>query len=369
MTIGYDELVANLAKENSNFGLLSMQATGTAEILANAFPSRLKALFSAEHGFFGMAAAGEKTPDAVHKRWNIPIFSLYGEKRKPDASMFEGLGRIVIDLADIGVRCYTYLATMKNMLEACAENSVPATVLDRPVPLGGHVDGPMPDPSLMGFVAPLDLPLCHGMTPGECAAWIAADRKLPLDLDIVTVREWNHGVSVPWSGFVPPSPAIRSWDSAAMYPMTVFTEAYPALDCDRLGTMAFRVAGAPWLDADRLARQISPGFETCGYSVRPYRFAPSGGPYSGTPIDGLLVSFSGDGPKYPVTAGTLMLAALLRNYPEEMAKDARPRWLDSLFAFPDAAKFIAEGSLSDLFTGWIDAQDAFLETKVDFYSR
>ena len=266
--VNYEGLISKLGETTEPFGLLTMQATSTTGRLMRLFPDRLKALFSAEHGFFGTCAAGEKTDSAWHPFWNLPIHSLYGEHRKPTPEMLEGIGRMVIDLCDIGVRCYTYLATLKNTLEACAEANIPVTVLDRQVPMGNVMDGPMRRPEFSSFVAPINVPLCHGMTPGECAVWIKEAEGLDLDLDVVKLDGWNHHMHDPWPNFVPPSPAIRNWDSAVAYPMTVFTEAYPAVDCDRDGPLAFRVIGAPWMDSKGLMESLRVGLDTCGVEMR-----------------------------------------------------------------------------------------------------
>ena len=105
--INYKELISGLSETNEPLGLLSMQATSTTSRIVNALPGRLKALYSAEHGFFGTSAPGERTASAWHPFWDLPIHSLYGAHRKPTPEMLEGVGRVVIDLCDIGVRCYT----------------------------------------------------------------------------------------------------------------------------------------------------------------------------------------------------------------------------------------------------------------------
>ncbi len=366
--VNYEDLIRRLSATDEPFGLLTMQATGTTGRLVRAFPDRLKSLFSAEHGFFGTTAAGEKIGNAWHPFWNLPIHSLYGECRRPTPDMLAGLGRIVIDLCDIGVRCYTYLATLKNMLEACAEANLSVTVLDRQVPMGNVMDGPMRRPEFASFVAPINVPMCHGMTPGECAIWIKTAEGLELDLDVVRLKDWNHNVHHPWPNFVPPSPAIRNWDSAVAYPMTVFTEAYPALDCDRDGPLAFRVLGAPWMDVARLMKELSSGLETCGVEMRPYRYSPKGGPYVGFNLNGILLSVSRPGTYYPVTASILIFTALMQYHAKQFTVGARPEWLDKLYGSTDVRDTLRSGDLGALFQGWIDSQDAFLRTKVDLYA-
>lgn len=367
--VNYAGLTASLESTNEPFGLLTMQATETASRLVKAFPGRLKALFAAEHGFFGVLKAGEKAASAWHPYWNLPIHSLYGETRKPTPEMLEGLERMVIDLCDIGVRCYTYLATLKNTLEACAEASIPVTVLDRQVPMGDILDGPMRKPEYASFVAPLNIPFCHGMTPGECAVWIKEAEGLSLDLNVVRLKGWSHREHGPWPNFLPPSPSIRNWDCAVAYPMTVFTEAYPAIDCDRDGPLAFRIIGAPWMDCRPLMRELASGLETCGVTMTPYRYTPAGGKYAGFTLNGILFSVSRPVGYYPVTAGVLVLAALMQRYGDKMAALSRGEWLDKLFGSGEVREVLRGGDLGAMFQGWIDAQDDYLATRVNLYNK
>lgn len=367
--VNYKELLRSLGETQEPLGLLTMQATSTTSRIIKAFPGRLKALFSAEHGFFGTVAAGEKTASAWHPFWDLPIHSLYGSTRKPTAEMLEGIGRIVIDLCDIGVRCYTYLGTLKNTLEACAEAGLPVTVLDRQVPMGNVLDGPMRRPAYASFVAPINVPFCHGMTPGECAVWIRQAEGLDLDLSVVKLDGWHHKMHDPWPNFVPPSPAIRSWDSAVAYPMTVFTEAYPAVDCDREGPLAFRVIGAPWMDAKKVMKSLESGLDTCGVAMRPFRYMPKGGQYAGFNLNGVLFSVSRPYGYYPVTASVLIFTALLQLYGQKVTVGGRPDWMDKLYGSSEVRDTLRGGDLGTLFQSWIDGQDEYLKTKVDLYAK
>lgn len=367
--VDYDALVRHLvAAGPAPFGLLSQQSTPTATLLRRAFGNNLKCLFSPEHGWYGLAAAGERTDSETHPVWKIPVHSLYGASRRPRPEMFEGLRRIVIDLQDIGVRCYTYLATLKNMLEAVSGAGLPVTVLDRPIPLGGVLDGPMREARFSSFVAPLDIPLCHGMTPGECAAYIVREGRLDVDLTIVRMKDWSHAARAPWANFTPPSPSIRNWDCAALYPLTVFTEAYPALDCDRDGPFAFRVLGAPWLDVVQLLHDVGRLLPACGLGARPLRYRPSGGPYAGQVLDGLLFSVESPCAFYPVTAGTLVLNALMRRHEGALMQDARAAWLDKLAGTETLRAALASRRISDLFQSWLSAHDAYRAARVDLYA-
>ena len=302
------------------FGLLSQQTSPLGEMLHEGCRNSFKAVFSAEHGYFGLAAPGEKTASSRHPRWKIPVRSLYGETRKPTPKMLKGLKRIVVDLQDIGVRCYTYLATLKLVMEAAAENGTEVIVLDRPVPLGGVTDGPMPDGKHMSFVCPAELPLCHGMTIGEEAVYLA--RSIPeVKLSIVKMKGWNHDMREPWADFLPPSPGIKSWDAAVLYPVTVFTEAFPALDTDRSGNLAFRVLGAEWMDPQKLMRDTRDRLLGYGLSMREYRWGK---------VAGVLLSVENIKRYRPVAAGMTLLSAIRRRWPKQLAEGAREQWLAKL---------------------------------------
>ena len=195
----------------------------------------LTALFGPEHGFAGVAVAGEEVGDARHSAWNIPIHSLYGATRKPTPEMLAPLDVLLFDLQDLGVRCYTYSATLRNILEAAAENRKAVIVLDRPVPLAGVVDGPVPEEKFMSFVAAIPTPFCYGLTPGQTALWLREQLKLDLDLRVVAARG-----APPPERWLPPSPAIRTPSHALTYPATVLFEAFPALDVGRKTAHAFQ---------------------------------------------------------------------------------------------------------------------------------
>ena len=317
--IPYGRLIRKL-KDGKPFALLSQQTSPLGEMLHEQVPGAFKAVLSAEHGYFGLAAPGEKTANARHPRWRIPVFSLYGETRKPTPKMLKGMERIVVDMQDIGVRCYTYLATLKLTIEAATELGIEVVVLDRPVPLGGVVDGPMPDQEHMSFVCPASVPLCHGMTVGEEACLLAAD--IPGSrLSVVKMQGWSHTMREPWPEFLPPSPGIKSWDAAVLYPVTVFTEAFPALNTDRSGNLAFLVLGAEWMDPQKLIRDSAEAVRRFGVSMREYRWGN---------IAGVLLSVENPVRYRPVAAGMTLLASIRRRWPKQLAEGERKDWLAKL---------------------------------------
>lgn len=317
--VDYASLIKKM-QDGKPFGLLSQQTSPLGEMLHEKCRDPFKSVFSAEHGFFGLAGPGEKTSGCRHPRWKVPVHSLYGETRKPTSQMLKGISRIVVDLQDLGVRCYTYLATLKLVMEAAAEKGIEVVVLDRPVPLGGVADGPMPDDHHMGFVCPAELPLCHGMTIGEEAVYLS--RSIPgVELSVVKLKGWNHAMREPWADFLPPSPGIKSWDAAVLYPVTVFTEAFPALDTDRAGNLAFRVLGAEWMDPQKLIADTREKLLGFGVAMREYRWGKTAG---------VLLSVENALRYRPAAAGMTLLAAIRRRWSSKLAEGAREEWLAKL---------------------------------------
>lgn len=197
------------------------------------------ALFGPEHGIRGEGLAGEKISDTKDEKTGIPIYSLYGKTRKPTAEMLANVDMLVYDIQDVGVRFYTYISTMGLCMAAAAEKGIPFIVLDRPNPLGGEkVDGPILDDSLKSFVGMYPIPIVYGLTCGELAKMINAEgwfatkesgllNRLKCNLTVITMEGWKR--KMPWGDtgleWVPPSPNIKSAQTALVYPMTCLIEA------------------------------------------------------------------------------------------------------------------------------------------------
>lgn len=284
---------------------------------------RLVALFGPEHGYYGRGGAGEEIADARHPAWEIPIFSLYGPHRKPAPEMLDGIDTLVVDLQDIGVRCYTFITTLRYAMEACAERGIRVVVCDRPIPLPDAVDGPMPTPEWESFVAGVPFPFVYGMTPGEAALFLRESLDLALDLCVVPMRGWRrHDACRPPSAWISPSPGIRYWETAWTYPITVFTEALPALECGRGGTMPFQLLAAPWMDAERATREIN-RLELPGLRAAPVW----------TPTPGFRLCVNNPHRLRPFAATIQILCALQKLYGNEAlwnAPGTRPEWFDKL---------------------------------------
>ena len=373
MTVGMDVLRGQrfAALRGRRVGLLSHQAALTADgstsaqLLRKALGSRLVALYGPEHGFLGQAGAGEHTATRLHPDWRIPVHSLYGEHRKPTPGMLAGVDAVVCDLQDLGVRCYTYLATLRNMLEACAEAGVEVVVTDRPIPLPSTVDGPLTEPPLESFVAPCPVPLVHGMTPAESARWMAAALGISVRLTVIPMAGWRRA-DVAWDGtrpaFMPPSPGIKTWESAMAYAATVFTEALPGIDCGRGTNLAFRVLGAPWLRAEPFCELLS-GKNLPGVTFRPHRYVAGAGRYEGRELDGIRLTVTDPARFRPVQASLVLLRAFTDVYGERRIwrhTGVRAEWFDKLYGTSRARTALQSGQpLEPLFKGWRQASRAF----------
>jgi uncharacterized protein YbbC (DUF1343 family) len=359
---------------NRRVGLLSHQAAvlkngaTSAQCLHQARGVNLVALYGPEHGFFGQASAGEHTTSRIHPDWAIPVYSLYGEFRKPTQAMLNGVDVMVCDLQDIGVRCYTYLATLRNMLEACAEADVEVVVTDRPIPLPKVVDGPMLDERFASFVAPCPLPLVYGMTPAEVAQWMVKKLSLKVKLTVVPMEGWTRA-DAGWDGtrpdWIPPSPGIKTWETAMTYAATVFSEALPGIDCGRGTNLAFRVLGAPWICAEQCCQALMKQ-KMAGVTFNPYRYVASMAPYPGIELDGIRLCVTDPAAFTPVKTSLLVLETLASLYGLKRVwkhVGARPEWFDKLYGTEATSQSIHAGQSALLPRQWAADRKCFMKER------
>ncbi len=288
----------------------------TIDLLRSAPGVTLAALFSPEHGIRGTADA--KVADDVDAVSGLPIYSLYGERKKPTREQLAGLDALVFDIQDIGTRFYTYISTMGLAMEAAAEAKIAFVVLDRVNPIGGEVvEGPVlegpPD-----FVGWHPLPVRHGKTVGELAELFRRERKIDVDLTVVPVAgwrrdQWQDEAGLPW---VNTSPNIRSLQAAALYPGLGLLER--AVSVGRGTETPFEILGAPYVDGARLAREVG-GLP--GVAVEPVRFTPTASTHAGRECGGLRFTIVDRRALRSVEVGLRVAAALARLYPRDFPVD------------------------------------------------
>lgn len=333
------------------------------ELLWNDADVDLVCLMGPEHGVFGQAGPGEAVPTVTHPAWGIPVHSLYGDRRGPTAEMLDGVDVIVMDLQDLGVRCYTYASTLAAVMEAAAAAGKTLVIADRPVPLPGTADGPGLDPGFRGFVARVPTPLVYGMTPGELARLLLAGLPVDLELHVVAMSGYtatpHRGPD--WPPWVPPSPGIRSWESAWCYPATVFCEALPGLDCGRAGPLPFQILGAPGLDGRRLAASFAED-PLPGVAIHPYDYL-----LDGQLVEGVRIAVTDPACYRPVVTGLTLLERIERAHgPAQLwaHPDARPAFFDRLCGTDRVRLGLVRGvPAAELAADWDADRAAFLAAR------
>lgn len=176
-------------------------------------------IFSPEHGFRGQAADGEVVNDAVDKKTELPIVSLYGSAKKPTPAHLENVDVVIFDIQDVGVRFYTYISSLYYMMEACSENGKTVMILDRPNP-NSFVDGPMLESEFKSFVGVIPIPIAHGMTVGELAKMMLGEKWLnegiQCALEIIPMKNYSHNMS--YTLPIKPSPNLPTQNAITWYP-------------------------------------------------------------------------------------------------------------------------------------------------------
>lgn len=237
--------------------------TSTIDLLHKAPDVKLVALFSPEHGIRG--AVDAKVADSRDEKTGLPVYSLYGERRKPTDAQLEGIDTLVYDIQDAGCRFYTYISTLGLVMESAAQKGLRMLVLDRPNPIGGAVfSGPMRDDGKDVFVAFHKLPVRHGLTIGEMARLFVLEKKdaegkpLQVKLEVVTMEQWNRADLFDATGleWVYPSPNLRTLSAALLYPGIGLLET-TNLSVGRGTDRPFEWLGAPWMDGVALAALLN----------------------------------------------------------------------------------------------------------------
>ncbi len=265
---------------------------------------RLTAALGPQHGLRGDKQDNMvESPDFRDPRRGIPVFSLYGDVRRPTAAMLDSFDVLLVDLQDLGCRIYTFLTTLRYVLEAAAAHGKAVWVLDRPNPAGRPVEGLALRPGWESFVGAGCLPMRHGLTLGEAGRWFVRECGLALEYEVVTMDGWAPG-SGPGYGWplgerswVNPSPNAASLAMARCYAGTVLLEG-TTLSEGRGTTRPLELLGAPDLEPEALLaamRRIAPDW-LAGCRLRPCWFEPTFHKHAGQLCAGLQIHV--DDPAY-----------------------------------------------------------------------
>jgi uncharacterized protein YbbC (DUF1343 family)/CubicO group peptidase (beta-lactamase class C family) len=301
----------------------SRQGMSAIDLLAGAKDVRLVALFSPEHGIRG--ELDENVRSSRDEKTGLPIYSLYGDTRRPTVAMLEGIDTLVVDLQDVGARFYTYPATVAYVMEEAARNRQPVVVLDRPNPIDGFdIEGPAQDPPAVGFNGYVPMPIRHGLTIGELARLFNGEKNLGAELTVIAMTnwrrdEWFDATSLPWAN---PSPNMRSLVAATLYPGIGAIEG-TNISVGRGTDTPFEQVGAPWIDGVALAGALN-ARGLPGIRFYPVSFTPGAGArLGGQACQGVFMIVTDRDRIRPVRVGLEIAAALAKMYgPQFKLEDA-----------------------------------------------
>jgi uncharacterized protein YbbC (DUF1343 family) len=329
----------------------------TVDLLAARRDVRLTTLFAFEHGLRGDAPPGQAITFSLDSATRLPVHSLYGEVNKPTPAMLADVDVLVYDVQDVGARPYTRVSTMALSMQAAAEKGIPFVVLDRPNPIGGAaVEGPVLDTAYRSFVGMYPIPLRHGMTLGELARLYNERFGIGADLRVVPVRGWRRAArfdatGLPW---VPTSPNIRRLQAALLYPGTVLLEG-TNLSEGRGTDAPFEQAGAPWLRAADVARELNarrlPGVRAEATSMA---IAADARKYGGRTVPAVRLVVTDADALRPVRTALTLLDVVRRLHPDDLAwlgantREPRLLTIDRLAGTDAVRRAVDGGTLDEL---------------------
>lgn len=302
----------------TNHSGVDSRFVSTVELLHRQPEVKLSALFGPEHGIRGEAQAGEKITSYVDEGTGLPVYSLYGDTKKPTDTMLAGLDVLIYDIQDVGVRYYTFISTMCYAMEKAAELGLKFIVLDRPNLLrGDRLDGNVLDPRFSSFIGLYPLPIRYGMTIGELAHFVNGEFGIGADLTVVKMEGWRREywfdqTGLPW---VPSSLGIPNLETAVIYTGMCFIEGTNFSE-GRGTTLPFHLFGAPWVKGMELAQTLN-NLELPGVYFRQAYFKPTTSKHQGDLCQGVQIHLLDRELFKGALIGLEVLRVLKELYPEE----------------------------------------------------
>lgn len=279
----------------------------------------LQVLFGAEHGIRGDIEDAATVKNFHDKTTGLPVYSLYeGQRRRMTEEMLDLFDIIVYDIQDVGSRYYTFISSLKNVIEDCAKRGKKIVVLDRPNPLGGEViEGNILPKEEFSFVGCYSLPVRYGLTPGEFANMVNIEQKLGADITVVQCKDWKRSALFPKTGlnWIMPSPNIPTFETALVYVGTCLIEGTNASE-GRGTANPFSIIGASYIkDSEKLAKEFN-GRRLEGFVATPYFFNPYTSKHSGRHCGGIHIHITDREKAKPFEMGITLLEILDRAYDE-----------------------------------------------------
>ncbi len=335
----------------------------TIDILNEAKNLKLVALFAPEHGIRGELDQA-KIDDTKDEKTGLPVYSLYGETRRPTPEQMKGLDAIIYDIQDIGTRFYTYTATLRNVMEEAAKLDIPIYVLDRPNPITGNaVEGPVADDDKLSFTAAHTIPVRYGLTIGELGQMMNAERKIGAKLNVIKMENWSRSMWFDETGqtWINPSPNMRSLTEAALYPGIGLLET-TNISVGRGTDTPFEVVGAPWLDGQKLAKYLNER-NIKGVRFVPVRFKPGASIFKGEECSGINIIITDRKVFETVRVGIEIAAALHKLYPAEWQVEKYGR----LLVNAEVLELLKRGeSPENIKNAWQRSNEGFIKRQAPF---
>lgn len=325
ITIGLEVFLDSEAslQKGERIGLLTNQASVNRQLIHDRllfqqkFGNRLTTLFSPQHGFYSEQQDNMIESDHMtDSETGLPVYSLYGDVRKPSMEMFADIDVVVIDLMDVGTRVYTFLYTMAYCLEAACAYGKKVIVLDRPNPVGGQqVEGNLLVDECKSFVGLYPLPMRHGMTFGELALFINNEYGLGAEIDVIAMDGWKRNMNFRDTGFpwVFPSPNMPTPETALVYPGQVLWEGTNISE-GRGTTLPFELFGSPFIDHQEILLRLEKT-ELPGCCLRPLLFQPTSGKWANHPCTGFQMHVTDSRIYKPYRTSLALLQTVMLAYP------------------------------------------------------
>ncbi|MCG7943303.1 MAG: DUF1343 domain-containing protein [Candidatus Thiodiazotropha taylori] len=378
MKFGIDRLIEETALRRPLAGkriaLLAHPASTTADLTHSldalaALPDiELTAAFGPQHGLRGdkqdnMVESG----DEYDERLGIPLFSLYGEVRRPTTEMMDSFDLLLVDLQDLGCRIYTFVTTLRYMLEAASAHGKAVWLLDRPNPAGRPVEGLMLREGWESFVGAAPMPMRHGLTLGEMALWFIDHLKLDVECEVIRMDGWQpesapgYGWPLSERSWINPSPNAPNLSMARCYGGTVMLEG-TTLSEGRGTTRPLELFGAPDIDASALIKtmhELSPGWLE-GCRLRPCWFEPTFHKHAGQLCHGIQIHVDNEAHYRHTSFKPWRLQALAFKALRQLQADY-PLWRDFPYEYEFDRLAIDLINGSSLLREWVDDSDASVE--------
>ncbi|WP_300455731.1 DUF1343 domain-containing protein [Accumulibacter sp.] len=335
---------------------------------------QLSAAFGPQHGLRGDKQDNMiESPDFVDPALGIPVFSLYGTVRRPTPAMMAAFDVLLIDLQDLGCRIYTFITTLRYLLEAAAEHGKAVCLLDRPNPAGRPIEGLRLHPGWESFVGAGPLPMRHGLTMGELARWFVATLDLDVDCTVIRMHGWSpdaapgYGWPLGERSWINPSPNAASLSMARCYAGTVMLEG-TTLSEGRGTTRPLELFGAPDIDADRLIgvmHTLAPHWLS-GCRLRPCWFEPTFHKHAGRLCNGVQIHVD-DAHYQPASFRPWRLQSLAFKALRQLQPDY-PLWRDFAYEYEYERRAIDLINGSPVLREWVD-DPAATPADLDWLSR